>query len=156
MVEKLDLPYPLLSDPDRSGAIEPLGVSDAKDQREIALASMIIVDPDRNEVFRFHSRDYADRLHEDDVLEQAKKLGLGPTTQRAPRPGTPEPGDRAFPVEMLPYYFRGARFAVQAFGFRHKDLSEDLKADSKAFVEEMDRYYAEIVTLRRRLAAVDG
>ena len=153
MVEKLDLPFPLLSDPDRTGAIDPLGVADPKDQREIALASMVLVAPGGDEAWRFISRDYADRLPEEQVLEQAKKLGLEPTTQRAPRPGTPEPGERAYPVEMLPYYFRGARFAAQAIGMRYKDLSDELKADTKAYVDEVDRYFAEVVALRRRLGA---
>ena len=151
MVEKLDLPFPLLSDPDRSGAIEPLGVADPKDERKIALASLVLVDAGGNEAWRFISRDYADRMPENDVLEHARKLGLGPTTQRAPVPGTPEPGDRAYPVDMLPYYFRGARFAALAIGRRYKDLSDELKADTKAYVEETDRYFAEIVALRRRL-----
>lgn len=152
MVEKLDLPFPLLADPDRSAAITPLGVADERDPREISLPAMILVDSEGNEAFRFISRDYADRLPEDTVLEEVRELGLGPTTQPAPKPGTPEPGEKAYPLDKLPYYFRGARFAVQAFGFRHKDLSDDLKEDSKAFVEETDRYFAAIVALRRRLA----
>lgn len=153
MVEKLDLPFPMLSDPDRSLAIEPYGVADPKDERMIAVAALILVDPDGNEVWRFVSRDYADRLPETRVLEEAQRLGLETTTQRAPRQGGPEPGDRAFPVEALPYYFRGARFAALAIGLRHKDLSEDLKADTKAYVEEVDRYFAEVVALRRRLGS---
>ena len=152
MVEKLDLPFPLLADPDRTGAITPLGVADPKDQRKIALPAVILVDPEGEEAFRFVSRDYADRLPEDTVLEAVHKLGLGPTTQAVPKPGTPEPGEKAYPLDMLPYYFRGARFAVQAFGLRHKDLSEELKEDSKAYVEETDRYFAAIVALRRSKA----
>lgn len=151
MVEKLDLPYPMLSDPDRSMAIEPFGVSDPKDERMIAKPALVLVDHDGDEVWRFVSRDYADRPSEAVVLEEAQRLGLQPTTQRAPRPGTPAPGERAFPVEALPYYFRGARFAALAIGLRHKDVSEALKSDTKAYVEEVDRYFAEIVALRRRL-----
>jgi AhpC/TSA family len=153
MVEKLDLPFPMLSDPDRSIAITPFGVADPTDERRIATPAVVLVDTAGSEAWRFVSRDYADRLPEALVLERARALGLGPTTQRAPRPGTPEPGDRAFPVEMLPYYYRGARFAALAIGRRYKDLSEELKGDTKAFVEEVDRYFAEIVALRRRLGS---
>lgn len=114
---------------------------------------MILVDTDGNEAFRFMSRDYADRLPEDDVLDEVRRLGLGVTTQPPPTPGTPEPGERAMPLDGLPYYLRGARFAVAAFGYRHKDLSEDLKADSKAYVEQMDRYLDNVRELRKRLAS---
>jgi hypothetical protein len=36
LVEKLALPFPVLSDPDRSNAVTPLGFADEKDPREIA------------------------------------------------------------------------------------------------------------------------
>lgn len=153
MVEKLDLPFPMLSDPDRSVAITPLGIADPEDERRIARPAVVLVDTEGNEAWRFVSRDYADRLPEALVLDEARSLGLEPTTQRAPRQGTPEPGERAFPVEMLPYYFRGARFAALAIGLRYKDLSDELKNDTKAYVEEVDRYFAEIVALRRRLGS---
>lgn len=153
IVDGYDLPFPLLSDPDRSLAIEPLGMRDDVDQRELALPGMILVDPDGNEAFRFMSRDYADRLPEDDVLETVRALDIGPTNQAPPTPGTPEPGERAMPLDGLPYYLRGARFAIAAFGYRHKDLDEGLKADSKAYVEQMDRYLEYVRALRKRLAA---
>jgi hypothetical protein len=143
----------LLADPDRSAAIEPLGLADPRDPREIALPAMILVDADGEEAFRFVSRDYADRLPEDDVLEKVRQLGLGPTTQAAPSPGAPQPGERAMALDGLPYYLRGARFAVAAFGFRHKDLDDALKEDSKAYVEEMDRYLEAVQALRKRRAA---
>lgn len=143
----------MLADPDRLTAIEPLGLADPKDPREIALPAMILVDTEGEEAFRFVSRDYADRLPEDEVLAKVRQLGLGPTTQAAPSPGAPQPGERAMPLDGLPYYLRGARFAVAAFGFRHKDLDEALKEDSKAYVEEMDRYLEAVRALRKRLAS---
>lgn len=153
MVEKLDLPFPLLSDPDRSLLIEPAGVADPDDPREIARPAMILLDPDGDERFRFVSRDYADRLPEDDVLDAARDLGLGATDQPPPRPGDPEPGPRAMPREALLPYFRGARYAALALGLRHKDLSDDLKADTKAYVDQMDRFIEVMKDLRRRLGS---
>ncbi len=152
IVDNLDLPFPLLSDPDRSRAIEPFGLSDSKDPRTIARPALILVDTGGNEAFRFVSRDAADRLPEDDVLEQVRDLGLGPTSQSSPTPGTPQPGESAMPLRGLPYYLRGARFAAQTLGLRHKDISEEFKEDAKAYVEELDRYFAAVVALRRRLA----
>ena len=151
-VASLRIPFPLLSDPDRSLAIEPFGVADPNDPRNLARPAMIVVDSEGNEAFRFVSRDYADRLPEDDVLDVVQGLDLGPTTQPAPTPGTPEPGKKAMPLDGLPYYLRGARFAVQALGLRHKDLGEEFKEDAKAYVAEMDRYFEAVQALRERLA----
>ena len=62
LVESLRLPFPVLSDPDRSLAVEPFGVADPNDERNIARPAMILVAPGGDEVFRFESRDFADRL----------------------------------------------------------------------------------------------
>lgn len=151
MVEKLRLPFPLLSDPDRSAVISPFDVADPNDARELARPAVVLVDPSGNERFRFVSRDFAERLPEADVLEQVRSLDLPATTQTTPTPGTPEPGPRAMPLDGLPYYLRGARFAAMAMGLRHAELGDAIKEDSKAYVEEMDRYFEVVVALRRSL-----
>ena len=68
MVEKLSLPFPYLSDPDRSQAISPYGVADEKDERKIARPSIVFVTPGQQEAFRFVARDFADGPNEDLVL----------------------------------------------------------------------------------------
>lgn len=151
MVEKLDLSFPYLSDPDRSAAIEPWGLADPNDPRELARPAMVLVDTEGEERFRFVSRDFADRLPEDGALAAVQALGVGPVTQAPPEPGAPEPGENAMPLHGLPYYLRGARFAALAMGLRHGHHDESIKEDSKAYVEEMDRYFAAVVALRRRL-----
>lgn len=148
MVEKLSLPFPLLSDPDRSRAIVPFGVVDPKDQRDLSRPAMVLVGPDREERWRFVSRDFAERLPEEDALEQARALGLGPTSQDPPAPGDPAPGPRAMPFDQLLTYFRGARFAALAMGLRHGHLDESVKEDSKAYVAEMDRFTEAVRELR--------
>lgn len=140
MVDKLDLPFALLSDPDRSQAIEPFGVADPKDERQISIPAMILLAPGGKEVWRFVSRDFADRLPEDEVLHEARALSLGPAEQHPPEAGHPDPGPRAMPLESLPVYLRGARFAALAMGLRHGHHDESIKEDSKAYVAEMDRY----------------
>ncbi len=154
MVEKLDLPFPLLSDPDRVLAIEPLGVADPKDERNLARPAMILVDPAGEERFRFVSRDFADRLPEDDALAAVTVLGLPPTNQAGPTPGIPTPGPRAMPLDGLPYYLRGARFAALAMGLRHGHHDDSIKEDSKAYVAEIDRYMDAVQALRKRLAGI--
>lgn len=140
MVEKLGLPFPFLSDPDRRLAIEPFEVADPKDERRLARPAMILLTPDGEEAWRFVSRDFADRLPEQEVLERARSLGLEPTRQDRPLRGEPAPGPRALSLDYLPGYYRGARFAALAMGLRHAQHSESIKNDSKAYVEEMDRY----------------
>jgi hypothetical protein len=148
MVEKLRLPFPLLSDPDRDGLIRPLGVADERDAREIARPAMVLVDPDGAERWRFVSRDYADRLPEDEVVAEAARLGLDRTAQAPPATVDPEPGPKAMTLEALLPYFRGARFAALAMGLRHRGLGEEIADDSKAYVAQMDRFTEAVRDLR--------
>lgn len=150
MVEKLSLPFPFLSDPDRSLAISPLDVADAKDERNISQPAVILVTPDREEAFRFVSRDFAERMPEAEILARAGDLGLPPTTQEPPMVGPAEPGPRSLRLDQLKIYMRGARFAALAMGLRHGHLSEEIKDDSKAYVAEMDRYSEAIDEMMRR------
>lgn len=153
MIEKLNLPFPILSDPDRQAAIGPLGFSNPTDERNIAYPGTVIFDTEGNETFRWQSRDFADRIPEDDVLAELRKLGHPPTTQSPPTLGTSEPGPKAMPFDQLGAYFRGARFAAVALGLRHKDAYPAIKEDSKAYVAEMDRYLAAYTDLKERRSA---
>ena len=149
MIEKLSLPFPLLSDPDRSRLIEPMGVADPNDARDLARPAMVLIGPDGAEQWRFVSRDYADRLPNDEVLEHVRALALPATRQPDPELGPIEPGARAMPFDGLFYYLRGARFAAQAMGLRHKDLGGGIKEDSKAYVAEMDEMIEAVKTLTK-------
>lgn len=151
MVSKLGLPFPILSDPDRSVMIEPYGVADAKDDRDLARPATVLMGPGGEEVWRFVSRDFADRLPEDEVLETVRDMGWLPVSQEPPEPGDPRPGPRAMSIEALTPYFRGARFAALAMGLRHRPLGEEIADDSKAYVAQMDRFIGEVAELRERL-----
>ncbi len=150
MVAKLSLPFPFLSDPDRSLAIRPYGVADEKDERHIARPAVIVVTTDHKEQFRFVSRDFADRIPEDQVLASIQELKLPATTQQIPEPGQAHPSPRSLSPSNLRIYFRGARFAAQAMGLRHAHCAEDIKTDSKAYVAEMDRFTEALDWLRAR------
>lgn len=150
MVEKLSLPFPLLSDPDRSRAIGPFGVIDSKDRRQLSRPAMVLVGTDREERWRFVSRDFAERLPEEDALDRARALGLSAVDQQPPAPGDAAPGPRAMPFDQLLTYFRGARFAALAMGLRHGHLDESIKEDSKAYVAEMDRFAEAVKELKER------
>ena len=136
MIEKLCLPFPLLSDPDRSQAITPWGLADPHDRRMIATPAVVGVAPDGTEAFRFTGRDFADRPTEDWVVDSLRQMNLPAATQDPPALGPTEPGPHAMQAEHLFPYFRGARFAVVAMSRRHPDVSED----AETYIAEMDRY----------------
>lgn len=148
MIEKLSLPFPILSDPDRSVAIEPYGVSNPIDHRNIAFPAVVIVSPEGEETWRWVSRDFADRLPEDIILEAVATLALGPTSQDPPTIADPEPGPRTMPLSQLGAYLRGARFAAVALGNRHPDVSDD----TSLYVAEMDRFLEAVRVLKLRQA----
>jgi hypothetical protein len=140
MIEKLSLPFPYLSDPDRSRAIRPFGVADEKDDRNISRPALIVLNPSGEEVFRYVSRDFADRMPEEEVLAAVRERGFPATSQEPPEVGPAQAGPRTLTVSQTKVYFRGARFAAQAMGLRHAHHSDEIKQDSKAYVAEMDRF----------------
>jgi hypothetical protein len=142
MVGKLRLPFPLLADPGGEGAIKPYGLW--HDEPALARPAVVVVGPDGEEAFRHVARDYADRIGEDEVVAQVERLALRPVTQEPPAPGEPRPGDRAFPVDALPFYFRAVRFAALALAGRVPEV----RAESDGMVAEADRYLASLRALR--------
>lgn len=144
MIEKLSLPYPMLSDPDRGAAITPYGLADENNPRELARPAIVLVGPDGTELFRRISRDFADRLPEDDLMATLDQHVLPATEQLPPTLGPIEAGPKAMPMHAMPPYFRGARFAAVAFGRRHPDIHED----TDGFVAQMDRYGDAVRELR--------
>jgi hypothetical protein len=145
MVEKLDLPFPLLSDPDGEGAVKPYGVW--SEGRRIARPAIVVITPDGAEAVRRESSDFADRPPEEEVLEAVRRLRLPPTTQPRPAPGRPEPGPRALSLAFLGPYYRGARFAAEALALRVPEVKE--QADR--LIEVVERYGEAIRELRRSL-----
>ena len=140
VMEKLALPFPLLADPDRDLAITPLGFADEKDARQIARAGVVVLDPGGEEIWRHTGRDYADRPHEDLVLEQVAAMGLEPTKQKPPAVGEAEAGPTAISLAGLVPYLRGAKFATLALRGRHRELGDDFRNDTKVYVQRVDRY----------------
>ena len=112
VMDKLAIPFPILSDSERDQAIIPLGFEDEKDPRHISRPRVAIISSAGEIVHRFVGRDYADRPIEDELLADLKALNLDPVTQEVAEPGEIEHGEKAFPAEGLKYYFSGAKFAT--------------------------------------------
>ena len=150
VMEKLHLSFPLLSDENRQAAITPLGFADEKDPRQISRAGLVIIDPEGTIVHREEGSDYADRPEEDELLAVIEDLDFERTTQAEPAIGPVEPGEKAMPLEGIPHYFRGAKFAVLALRGRYRGLSDELKDDTKQYAQRMDRYIEAIRAIDQR------
>jgi hypothetical protein len=140
VMEKLALPFAILSDGDRDQAIGPLGFEDENDVRQISRPGVAVINPDGEVVYRYVGRDYADRPDEDDLLSDLEKLGLGAVEQNSDEVGVIQAGEKAIPGEGLKYYFSGAKFANLALRRRHRELGVDFQDDTKAYVHMIDRY----------------
>ena len=151
-MEKLALPFPIFSDPGRDRAVTPLGFADEKDPRLISRPGVVIVGPGGEEVWRHTGRDYADRPHEDLLLSEVAKLALGPTTQDQPAVGVAAQGERAMPLEGLPHYFRGAKFAALALRSRHRSISDEFGNDAKEYMARVERYLDALSAVEDRKA----
>ncbi len=140
MVEKLALPFPILSDPDGEGAIKPLGVWDAEEK--MATPAIIVLAPDGHEVYRYAGVDFMDRPNDDEILETLSSLALPATETPA---GTiahldPRPGSRATKLDNLAVYMRGVRFASKALADRARDPFD--KAEAERTSRMAERYIA--------------
>jgi hypothetical protein len=130
MVEKLDLPFPLLSDQDAAAiagwdVYDPVGGSHGP----IARPAIFIVGRDLSIPFEYVGRDFADRPPNSALyaaLESVRGAEPRPlersVTVPGPRPrDAGKPGDRAMPLRDIAPYFRGVTFAVQALSGRIDD-----------------------------------
>jgi hypothetical protein len=150
VMKKLALPFPLLADPSREQAVTPLGFADEKDPRLISRAGAVVLAPGGGEVWRHTGRDYADRPHADELLDQVAALGLESTKQEPPEIGPAQAGPTAISIEGLPHYLRGAKFASLALRSRHRELGDEFRDDAKEYVQRVDRYLEALGKIEER------
>ncbi len=136
MVEKIHLPFPILSDPDGSGAIEPLDVMDGNGPG--ARPAIIALSPDGREVFRYVGEDYLDRPDDDVLLNELDALQLNPVeTPAETLPHLePNPGRRAVGLKGLEAYMRGVRYASVALSGRMRDDADRRETDRTVLMAE--------------------
>ncbi len=72
MIDKLLLPFDLLSDPGGTAAIQPYGSWDAKDG--ISRPAMILTDAQGVVRYKYEGRDFADRPKDDVIFEAIGKI----------------------------------------------------------------------------------
>ena len=158
MVEKLRLPFPLLSDPD-AAAIAGWDVYDAVGGAHgpIARPAIFVVGRDLSVPYRYVGRDFADRPPDTEViaaLESVREAAARPLTDAVKRPGprpldAGNPADKPMPLEQMPPYFRGATFAVQALAGRTED--QQVKAECDRFRAIVGEYMKAAIETRRMM-----
>ena len=106
-----------VSDPGGERYLQALDLYDPDERGGIALPALLVVDPEGNETFGYRGGDFADRRHDDDVIEALEALDLGPVDPPSGGPvveGADVAQSGAFQPDMLGLYFRGNRMAAVA------------------------------------------
>ena len=149
MVEKLDLPFPLLSDP-RGDVIKSLGLWN----EEEGVSEPAIVVLDRSDTIRrlySGGRDFSDRPPEDALFKVLDEVG----TEGEPEKDEPEirvsaeeaeretvrPDKPALTLEELGPYYLGTHFAAVAM---EKKLEGEAKEKVEGYQDLVDEYNAAI------------
>lgn len=125
LVDNLLLPFPVLSDPDGSGAIKTYGVWN--EEEEIALPSMFLIGQDGELLFEWHSKDFTDRSpDEDELLELIDQLDLPAVEPEPLERGPAEPSKRRLPLDHIPIYFRGVNSGIMHLLDRIRDGADPI------------------------------
>lgn len=152
MVEKLKLPFPLLSDPDAAvisawDVYAPAGTLHGP----IARPAIFVVGRDLSVPYEYVGRDFADRPPNAAIyaaLEQIREAAPRALERRVGVPGprpldSRNPADKPMPLEHLAPYFRGAHFAAEAIAGR---------TDSTAVKAEVERFGAMVASFAKAAA----
>jgi hypothetical protein len=156
MVEKLRLPFSLLSDPDAAAiaawdVYDPVGGTHGP----IARPAIFVVGRDLSIPYDYVGRDFADRPPNSEVfaaLEKVRDTTPRPLERAGSSPGprpldAGNPADKPMPLTEIAPYFRGASFGVQAISLRTQDPATKAECDRfRAIVTDYIR--AAIATYR--------
>ena len=144
MVEKLDLPFPLLSDP-KGELIKRMGLWN----EEEGVSEPAIVVLDRSGTVRHlysGGKDFSDRPYEESLFGVLDEVGGGEAGDAEPEvrvsareaeDETVRPDKPAITLDQLTPYYRGAYFATVAM---KKKFDETLSQGDKAASEKVDAY----------------
>ncbi len=160
MVEKLRLPFALLSDPDaRSIAAwdvyDPVGGTHGP----IARPAIFVIGRDLSLPYEYVGRDFADRPPNAELYAALDRVKDAPPKALArqdlpvgPRPlDAGNPSDKPMPFAEIAPYFRGATFGVQAISLRTTDPT--VKAECDRFRSIVADYIKAAITTWRESVA---
>lgn len=138
LVDKLGLPFPVLSDPDGEGVIRPYGLW--HEEKGVARPAVVVVAPEGEELLREVGGEFSDRISEPQLVERLRAVAedrdLAPVEQPTPAIEEPDPSDGAFPEDAMTPYFKGVKFAAIALGMR----APEAKQQADALRDEAERY----------------
>lgn len=144
MAQRWGLPFPIVSDPGGERYLKALDLWNAQERGGIAIPALLIIDCEGNEVLRHVSRDFADRVHDEDVFLALEQKGY-PRLDPAPSPWKPDitpaqetPG--AFTPQAYVPLMNGNYFGALALARRITDKASLAEvqahaAMSKSFVD---------------------
>ncbi len=147
MVEKLRLPFPLLSDPN-GALIQRFGLWNAEEH--IAVPAIVVVDQTGTIAYRYRGHDFADRPGDAEVFTALARLERGgaymdgaPQIHVAPDEAQQSvgPDRRAMSLEALVPYYQGAFFTLVALKGRLADRGEREAASEISSYQGMVRDY---------------
>jgi len=151
MAARWKLPFKLISDPGGEAIIQKLGIFNPDEHGGIAIPTLYVISPRGEVVSEVGSRDFADRVHDEDVIGTIEVQGWpaieSPVWEPDVEP-TPEPVAGAVPVAAYIPYFKGNQFGAYAVRSRldpetDKRAREELGAHMKmsaSMVEAFERH----------------
>ena len=131
------LPIPIQSDPGGEQYLRPLELWNAEERGGIAVPALLVISPDGEVAERVLSRDFADRIHDEDVLLALEEKGYPALESGAALVEATEAGDAevegAFRAEDFRMFFIGNMIATRALAQRISDPDglEEIKAHGK-------------------------
>ena len=136
IVQALQMPFPILSDPGGSEAIQPYDVWD--EQGEMARPAILVLNREGSEVYRYVGEDFMDRPTDEVVIQAVDGLDLPAVDPSDDVLATvpPEPGSRAMRLENLGIYMRGVRACSNALGGRARDEHDRQQAQRTSKMAE--------------------
>lgn len=146
------LPFRWVSDPEGERLAKPLDAWNDEERGGLFHPLVLLLAPDGRTLVRHHSRDFADRPDDSDVLDALRGLDLAARDVPPPwRPEGiwPEPTESAFRSEGFGPYFRGLLFGTRALAERMRDEQDAAEAQQ---VSAMARSFLQAWKQRRDAA----
>ncbi len=78
MADRWHVPFRIVSDPGGERFLKSLDLWNALERGGIAMPALLVISPQGEEVFRVRSRDFADRVNDEDALSTLEKQGYPP------------------------------------------------------------------------------
>lgn len=137
-----------VSDPGGDTYLRALDLYDPDDRGGIALPGLFVIDPDGNEVFGYRGRDFADRTHDEDLVDAIEALRLDAIEPPLGGPqidGVDVNQQGAFTPRYFGPYFAGNRFGAIAIGSRAEgDEAKSLAREHRKMSESMINAWQEL------------